>query len=158
MNKPIVLNTGPLIAFGKIGVLDLLRQLPFDFKTTDQVLAEITAGAALGYPVGVPKWVEVVSTAQPPSRLVLANLDAGEASVIESALQRNISDVCIDELKGRRAAIASGLPVTGSLGLLGKPKNLRLIDAVRPLVEKAQNEGIYYHPALIARFLKSTGE
>ncbi len=54
MNKRIVVNTGPIIAFGKIGVFDLIRQLPFDFITPIQVQTEITIGSGLGYSVEVP--------------------------------------------------------------------------------------------------------
>ncbi|MGB7209889.1 MAG: DUF3368 domain-containing protein [Pyrinomonadaceae bacterium] len=158
MNKRIVVNTGPIIAFGKIGVFDLIRQLPFDFITPIQVQTEITIGSGLGYSVEVPSWIEIVTLAEPTSRLVLANLDAGEAAVIEVALQLDISVVCIDELKGRRAAIALGLNVVGSLGVLGKAKKLGLINSVRPLVEKAQESGVYYDEALVERFFREIDE
>lgn len=49
--------------------------------------------------------------------VVLTNLDLGEAAVIQLALEQNIDWVCIDDLKGRRAAHAAGLHFTGSLGL-----------------------------------------
>ncbi len=88
----------------------------------------------------------------------MANLDAGEAAVIEVALQLDISVVCIDELKGRRAAIALGLNVVGSLGVLGKAKKLGLINSVRPLVEKAQESGVYYDEALVERFFREIDE
>ena len=158
MNSRIVLNTGPIIALGKIGAFDLIRRLPFDFITPTQVQTEITVGSALGYAVAVPSWVKVVSINEPPSRLALLNLDAGEAAVIETALRLGISLVCIDELKGRRAASASGLNVLGSLGLLGKAKELGLIDSIRPFVQRAQEKGIYYDEGLVARFLKEFEE
>ena len=88
----------------------------------------------------------------------MANLDAGEAAVIEVALQLDISVVCIDELKGRRAAIALGLNVGGSLGVLGKAKKLGLINSVRPLVEKAQESGVYHDEALVERFFREIDE
>ena len=158
MNRRIVLNTGPLISFGKIAAFDLLRKLPFDLITTAQVQTEITIGTTLGYPVKVPSWIDVVTLTEPPSRFALANLDAGEASVIEAAIQLDIPLVCIDELKGRRAAVASGLQVIGSLGILGKAKKLGFIESVRPFVQKAQENGIYYDEALIDRFLRGCGE
>ncbi len=158
MNNAIVLNTGPLIALGRIEGLDLLKQLPFAFKTTEQVCDEIRAGSELGYPVVVPFWVDVLEVVAQPSRLALANLDPGEVSVIEAALYFKIPLVCIDELKGRRAAAASGLRVIGSLGLLGRAKTAGIVERLRPLIEKAQKSGTYYDRGLVDRFLREHGE
>lgn len=85
-------------------------------------------------------------------------LDAGEAAVIQLALERRVARVCIDEQKGRRAAQAVGLAVTGTLGLLGRAKQLGLISALRPWVEKAIQEGIRYDPELVRRVLEAAGE
>lgn len=158
MNRRIVLDTGPIIAFGKIGAFDLIKRLPFRFITPKQVQTEIAAGTSLGYSVDIPRWIEVVTLLKPLSRITLANLDAGGAAVIETALQLEIPLVCIDELKGRRAAAASGLTVLGYLGILGNAKTLRLIETVRPLIQKAQDNGIYYDRKLVERILKGIGE
>ena len=158
MNKQIVVNTSPLIAWEKMQALDLIGKLPFDFLTPPQVQAEIIAGAAKGYAVVFPSWLRVTVLNAPLTPLVLANLDAGEAAVIELALEQNISLCCLDEIKGRRAALASGLQIIGSLGLLGKAKTLGFVSKVRPLVEKAQADGIYYDAKLIENFLNGLGE
>lgn len=158
MNSRIVINTGPLIAFGRMDCLEIIRNLPLDFSSAEQVRQEIAAGNRLGYATAFPDWIEVISLTDPPSKLTLSNLDAGEAAVIEAALQNNIQTVCIDELKGRRAAIASGLSVVGSLGLLGRAKAIGLISEVRPFAEKAQRLGVHYDQALLDRFLAGLGE
>ncbi len=158
MIEKIVINTSPLIAWEKMQALDLIARLPFEFVCPIQVEAEVLAGAAKGYPVTFPSWLQVMVLSAPLSPFALANLDAGEAAVIELALQQNISLVCLDEIKGRRAALASGLQVVGSLGLIGKVKTLGLISAVRPLVEKAQTSGIYYDAKLVEDFLNELGE
>lgn len=158
MNKKIVVNISPLIAWEKMQALDLVGKLPFDFICPPQVQAEILAGAAKGYSVSFPSWLKVVRLAVPLTPLALANLDAGEAAVIELALEQNISLVCLDEIKGRRAALASGLQIIGSLGLLGKIKTLGLVSEIRSLVEKAQDSGIYYDTKLVGEFLHKLGE
>ena len=158
MNKKIVINTSPLIAFGKMKALDSIKELPVEFVCPPQVQEEISAGAAKGYPVSFPDWIKVTSLVNPLSPLILANLDAGEAAVIELALQENISDVCLDEIKGRRAAIGSGLQVVGSLGILGQAKTLEIVPMLRPLIEKAQSAGIYYDRKLVESFLRHYGE
>ena len=158
MNRKIVVDTSPLIAWERMRALDLISRLPFDFVCPPQVQAEILAGAAKGYSVNFPSWISVLPLKHPLSALSLANLDAGEAAVIELALQENISLVCLGEIKGRHAAIASGLQIFGSLGAIGKAKSLNLVSAARPLIEKAQTSGIYYNPKLVEEFLKRLGE
>jgi len=158
MNKKIVVNTSPLIAWEKMQAFDLIGKLPYDFICPPQVQTEILAGAAKGYSVRLPAWIKIQSLKSPISPLALANLDAGEAAVIELALEQNISLVCLDEIKGRRAALASGLQTVGSLGLIGKAKTLGLISEIRPLVEKAQKSGIYYDVKLLENFLIGLGE
>lgn len=156
--EDLVINTGPLIALGRIDAFDLIGQLPIRFSTPRQVADEIEAGARLGHPVLVPPWVTIHSLSGAVLPLGQHVLDAGEAAVIQLALERKISDVCIDEWRGRRAALSIGLRVTGSLGLLGRAKCVGLIPAVRPWVEKLGAAGIYYHPELLAGFLSGMGE
>ncbi len=55
----LVINTGPLIALGKIEAFDLVQQLPIRFSTPRQVAGEIETGARLGHPVTVPPWVAI---------------------------------------------------------------------------------------------------
>src|SRR5687768_1333031 len=122
MTEKIVVNTSPLLALAKRQALDPVGKLSFDFICPAEVEAEILAGAIQGYETEIPAWLNIVSLKNPLSPLAVAILDTGEAAVIQLALENNISYVCIDELKGRRAVLAVGLKVVGSLGLLGKTK------------------------------------
>ena len=106
MPNRIVINTGPMIALGKMDVFDVIAQLPFELLCPQQVKIEIELGAAKGYAVTVPDWVNILLLATPLSPLILAGLDRGEAEVIQLALEQNIGLVCIDERKGRQAAAA----------------------------------------------------
>jgi predicted nucleic acid-binding protein len=54
------------------------------------------AGALAGYPVVVPPWVTVHDLAGTIVPLAQHVLDSGEAAVIQLAIERGISDVCID--------------------------------------------------------------
>jgi uncharacterized protein len=158
MTEKIVINTSPLLALQKMRAFGVLEKLPFEFICPAEVEAEILAGEKQGFNVEIPSIVTVVNLKNPLSPLAVAALDAGEAAVIQLAQENNVSRVCIDELKGRRAALAVGLKVVGSLGLLGRAKSLGIISEVRPLIEKAQNAGIYYDENLSERFLESLGE
>lgn len=158
MNKAIVINTSPLIALSQMQAFDLVLRLPFDFVCPEEVAQEIIAGTQKGHPVSLPQEVKVQKISQPISPLALAALDSGEAAVIQLALEQQIEIVCIDEIKGRRAALSIGLKVVGSLGLLGRAKTQGLITELRPLIEKAQQAGIFYDEELINSFLSSFGE
>jgi len=158
MSDLIVINTGPLIALARIGAIDLVANLPYRFVCPQEVRDELDDGQRLGYPAVQPVWLEVRQLRAPLSRLAVAALDKGEAAVIQMALEEQAMAACIDEWKGRRAALAAGLEVTGVLGLLGMAKNRGLIAAVRPYVEKAATQGIRYDRELVARFLSALNE
>jgi hypothetical protein len=158
MAERIVINTGPLIALARMEAIDVAGQLPYEFLCPSEVRAELEAGAAVGHPRVNPLWLHSQSLQSPLSSIVLSALDAGEAAVIQLALEQQISLVCIDEWKGRRMALAAGLRVTGTLGLLGRAKGLGIIPSVKPLIDRALRSGIHYHPELVRKVLGALGE
>lgn len=158
MPDSFVIDTGPLITLARIEALDVIGRLAFDFVCPPEVRAELQRGEDAGHIHADPGWLRVISLHQAPSPLAIAALDHGEAAVIQLALEQRIAWVCIDERKARRAALAVGLKVTGTLGLLGLAKLRGLIPALRPLVEKASDKGIHYHPELLKQVLRAVGE
>jgi len=46
----LVVNTGPLIALGRVEALDIVGRLPIKFIAPAQVGGEIAAGSRLGHP------------------------------------------------------------------------------------------------------------
>jgi uncharacterized protein len=156
--EPIVINTSPLILLEKAEALDLVPRLPFQFFCPPSVRAELDAGAAKGFPtINVP-WLSVLSLKTPLSPLAQATLDPGEAEVIQLAIEKGFRLVCLDDLRGRRIAQASGLQVTGVLGLLALAKNSRLIPALKPYCDRLLQKGAWYSPVLIRRVLAGVGE
>lgn len=158
MTERIVTNTSPLLAFAKMRAFEVIGKLPFDFICPTEVETEILVGANQGYETEIPEWLKTLPLNSAISAVAIASLDIGEAAVIQLAIEQNIEIVCIDELKGRRAASAVGLKIVGSLGLLGKAKTLGIITEVKPYIEKARSGGIFYDDNLIETFLKSLGE
>jgi predicted nucleic acid-binding protein len=158
MPERIVINTGPLITLARIEVLDVVGRLPFEFVCPQEVQAELDRGVEAGHPRVDPGWLTVMPLREPPSPVALSALDLGEAAVIQLALEQRIPRVCIDEWKGRRAALAAGLQVNGVLGLLGMAKLQGLIPSLKPFIEQASERGIRYHPELVRRVLDSVGE
>ncbi len=157
MAERLVVNTGPLIALQRADALDVVGRLPFEFLAPIEVRDELLEGVRHGHALVSPPWVRFTPLGKPLDRLARANLGAGEAAVIELALQEGIQRVVIDERRGRRAALAVGLQVTGTLGLLGRAKELGLVPAVGPFVEALRVSG-WYDPAVIEWFLSTMGE
>ena len=146
MPERMVINTGPLIALARMEALEIAGQLPYTFICPQEVEAELEAGVAAGHPKIKPPWLHVLPLQDVISPMVLPVLDAGEAAVIQLALENQIALVCLDEWKGRRMALAAGLRVTGALGLMGKAKIEGIISAVAPYVERAVRHGIRFPP------------
>ena len=158
MDEPIVINTGPIVTLFRIEALDLIGRLPFDFLCPEEVRDELDEGEEAGHPRISPEWRDVQAVESRLERISLTTLGRGEAAVIQLALEQGIRRVCIDEWKGSRAALVSGLKVTGVLGLLGRAKQLGLIPAIRPYTNKATASGIRDHPDLLAKVLSAAGE
>jgi predicted nucleic acid-binding protein len=154
----VVINTGPLVSLGRVEAFGVIERLPLAFIAPRQVADEIAAGIRRGYPVEMPSFVRVLDLVAPLNALSVSSLDQGEAAVIQLAIEHQISYVCIDDWRGRRAATAVHLRVTGSLGLLGRAKQLGLIPTVRPWIDKLFAAGIRNHPELVSNFLSSLGE
>ena len=64
----------------------------------------------------------------------------------------------IDDNAAKKTAKYLGLPVTGTLGVLLKAKNLGHIEAVKPVLEKMQNAGFYISQDVVRIVLSQAGE
>ncbi len=101
-SKPVICNTGPIIALSRASLGFLLHQLFPRIVTTSEVHAELTAkdaGDAAEIQATLAG-IEII-TASRPDALLSIELDAGEASVIQTAQDLNWNGVLIDE---RRAS------------------------------------------------------
>src|SRR5204863_227571 len=67
-------------------------------------------------------------------------IDRGEAEAIVQARELGVSEVIIDEKRGRRIAVAHSLRVRGVVGLLTELKRDKLISDVKPLIYKLMRD------------------
>lgn len=115
--EPIVVNTGPLIALGSCGHIELLRCFHSRVIVPEAVVAELWRGERAGGHITrsllCPGWMEIAGPRQPTPPLLRAYLDDGEAAVITLALESGVQHVLIDERRGRLAARIMGLTVSG---------------------------------------------
>jgi predicted nucleic acid-binding protein len=154
MAESIVINTGPIISLGKMGILVLVEQLPFEFYTTAQVRTEVIAGIHAGHSIEMPDWIGIRSLTRRPDVHLFSTLDTGEASVIQFAEELSVRTVCIDEIKGRRVAAERGLRCIGSLGILGRLSALELLDDLDEVLRRIRTGGVYYSETLLDSFIR----
>jgi predicted nucleic acid-binding protein len=121
------------------------------------VADEPAAGLASGYQTVEASRLQAADLKSPIPAMIRADLDDGEAAVIQLALEKGINMVCADNLRGRHWAKAVWFPVVGVLGLLGKAKTLGLIPGLRPCADKLLSAGIRYSPELISRIITEIG-
>lgn len=123
-DERMVINTGPLLALiAALGNLSILDRLYDHVIVPSIVVQEVLAGGKNGLGVGAFLEATFLETQKHPCSLdpfLCHALDAGEADVIQTAINLGIDRVCIDESVGRRIARLYGRKVTGSLGVLTK--------------------------------------
>ena len=116
--EAIVINTGPILAIvaalGSLDILQVYRQVWVPWEVCQEVLAGGPSGFAVTE-FQAAHWLRTEAKSLDIAPLLANSLDPGEAAVIQLALDKNIQNVCIDEVVGRRVARLSGLTVTGRI-------------------------------------------
>lgn len=158
----VVSNTTPLSELAKIGQLDLLHRVFGQIVVPQEVYDEITTGthpaAAL---VPLATWIEILPVTDTAALLKLqveSELDRGETAAILLAQELGADRLLLDDLDGRREAIARNLPVTGTLGILLTAKQRGLISSVRPLIDALMAQGKRISQQLYAEVLAIASE
>lgn len=160
--KPIISNNSPLVALLGLDRLSLLRDLyaevwiPEEVKTEFLGTERITRQQALNDAT----WIKTVyvTDVQDISTYMRSGLDLGEAAVFALAKERDAGFVIIDELKARQHAARIGLSFKGTLGILQEAKEEGLIDVIKPLLIRLQDNRIHLSESLINNALREAGE
>ena len=138
--KEIVINTTPILSLiAATGTLGMLPMLYTRVWVPWEVCREINIGGADGFGTAEfqsATWLNKQSEPTAIPALLRNSLDAGEAAVIQLALQQGIPLVAIDENVGRRFARLSGLSLTGSIGILLKAKSLGFPVSIAEAVQR----------------------
>ena len=161
MPDRIVLNTGPILALiAATSSLEILRELYREVNVPVPVVNEIMDGKKKFGQREFQKatFINRVYLDTGAKYTLWDTLDPGEASVIQAAIALKINTVAIDETSGRRIAKLYGLNLTGSLGILLRAKERKLIPSLKEAIEKMKTSGIWLSDSLIARTLEISGE
>ncbi len=142
-----VANSGPLMALGKLGLLDLLPRLYGQVRLPTAVHTEVVVrGSEQGCPDALLTQMAIqrgqlivveVSDADLPPDIAGLPLDAGEKQVLHLALRDKADSVLLDDLKAREEAEGRGLTVKGTLGVIVQAYRAGLLrlDEVQTVIE-----------------------
>lgn len=86
------------------------------------------------------------------------DLGQGETAVLSWALEHPGYDVIIDDRAARNCAVALGIPVRGTLGILLLAKKAGLIDRIEPVMNEIVAAGLHVGDRIFADMLRLAGE
>jgi len=111
----IVSDTSPISNLLLIGQISLLREIYPAITVPSAVYQELLVSRKFDITsVLTPDWVEIKQVSDRHLlKLLLAELDAGEAEAIALALELEAGVLLIDERKGRQKARILGMPIMG---------------------------------------------
>lgn len=157
--RKVVVNTTPLIALAEIGKLHLLRDLYGEISIPNAVFEEIKSEPAYTEVCNASAWINVVSVDTSDKKNMLSSrLHAGEVEVIQYAGDSSADLVVLDDQLARKTARFLGLTITGTMGILIKAKEKGYIQAVKPIMEKLIQNGLFISPEVQAAVLKLAKE
>ena len=158
----VVSDTSPLRALEFVDHLELLSRLFQEVIVPPAVAAELREPSRRFRPVDVARFpflrVIVPQSLGEVNRLLSA-LDRGESEALVLAGELRADAVLIDEADGRRVALEMGLVPIGTLGILVRAKQERLIDEVQPIMDRLIHDlGFFISDELRYAVLEQAGE
>jgi predicted nucleic acid-binding protein len=161
MRDEAVVNASPLIFFSRGGHFDLLRACAARVLVPVAVVKEISARGAHDPTVlclrNAP-WLEIIPEGLIPPSILSWGLGAGESAVLAAAMAHPGRIALLDDMAGRRCAVAHGLPIMGTLGVVLEAKKTgRLLNA-RPVLEDLLRGGMYLRRSVLDAALALVGE
>jgi predicted nucleic acid-binding protein len=149
-SRIVIADASCLIILTKIDLLELLRKLYLDIRTTPEVADE--------YRETLPDWIIIDQPKPDPNIFLDSKLGSGERSAKLLALQRTHSLIILDDFRARIAAVQNGLDIIGTLGVLLEAKRAELILTVESALQAILRTNFRILEEIIHRFRSDAGE
>lgn len=161
MSDTLVVNASPLIFLGNAGRLDLLRATGASRIIVPQaVFDEVTATRHDDHAARALEesdWIERVASIHMPPTITEWDLGAGESAVIAVALGITGARPVIDDQAGRRCALALGLDVMGTIGVVIGAYRQGQIENPRRVLLDLRAAGMWLSDGVIEGALRMIG-
>lgn len=161
MTEAPVIDASPVIHLSRAGCLAFLEVVGPRIIVPLPVVEEIQAHCkddVTARTIAEIPWLAVVPAPPIPAEIAVWDLGAGESSVLAWARAHPGSVAILDDLEGRRCALALQIPLIGTLGVVLVAKRRGIIPAARPILEKLAARGMYLSPSVIDQALALVGE
>ena len=149
----VVADSSPLIVLIEIGCIDILPALFGKVIIPPEVSAELAQDKR---PQPIRTFIS-----SPPAWLIqhapssvdsIPMLHPGETSAISLAIELHADLLLIDEILGRKAAVARGINVTGTIGIVERAAEQGLLDLKETFARIKNTDFWISHKLLDARF------
>lgn len=156
--RVVVSDAGPLISLGRLDLLPLLGELFAEVQVPDIVIDECLARPdnvdAQRIRQALASGLLLSCCAAPAP---LPGLQPGESAAIARAREIGAA-LLMDERSGRAHALALGLVVTGTVGVLVRARRRGLIGPLSPLLSALRASGQRLSDGLVRQALAAVGE
>ncbi len=148
-----------MILLTRVGLLDLLvsQEIVVPAAVAIEIqqygVRDVTSQA-----IAQTNWLVVVETPPVPELIQSWDLGPGESAVLTWGYVHPNTEVIVDDLAARRCAVALGIPVRGTLGLVLTAKQRGTIPAARPILEQLRDSGMYLSDRVMNQALALVGE
>ena len=157
----VICNTSPLQYLHQIGQLRILPALVGSIIVPPSVLVELEAGVEKGLDLPQPenlRWIRIRAPISATAASLITDLGPGESQVLMLALEMPGSIVLLDDALARRVAIAKGIPIKGTLGLLLDAKRAGHLESIKPSIDMLQELGFRLSKPTREAVMKLAGE
>jgi len=161
LNKPIIVDSSPLIVLLKSDLEYILPELYKEIIMPEAVWQEILSGRnddIAKQKLPLLPWIKRTPTTTSSVTIENYNLGKGETAVLNLALITFESRVILDDFAARKCAKALGIKFFGTGGLLILAKQKGLIDSVSDALEKVQNAGLWLSDTITELLKQKAGE
>lgn len=161
MSEVPIVDASPLIHLSRAGYLHLLRVVGESIHVPTAVAGEVRAKGdddPVAKALDSTPWLRLVQDVEEPPELRAWDLGRGERAVLAWASAQPRGLPILDDREARRCAGALGLPVIGTLGVVVRARQRRLIPEAKPVIEALVRHGMYLGEELIEQVLLAIGE